>query len=344
MNTGSQAPLVPADSLVALLPRLCACWCSFTLGCVSGLDEASRRRHWATFHYEAAVLCSLVGARLAAGSLAPGQCSADEELLYLVAGRNEPQTDDTEYMRTQFRRLISRLVGYACACKAASLALLRLHPGLYNQPPRAKQPPAEAAQLEAVVRGALALVPSAYAGGARCVPYEENGFVLFLKRCTDVRSDWVDFEFVARILPAWKIAQQFLNLDAHGTVTTAAHNLLHNAEEARQARRGGLLRSCNLVSGGALEVRGAMHSLCACRLVVYCCVAHQEADWPRHKGACRKALRRVRSEPRRRAVGGDAAAAAPSRGVAGGCSPCCKMLSTNYHNMIELRRRVILSV
>jgi hypothetical protein len=50
------------------------------------------------------------------------------------------------------------------------------------------------------------------------------------------------------------------------------------------------LRTCALAACGAREAHPAHFKSCAaCRVPAYCCKAHQEADWPSHKAACKAA-------------------------------------------------------
>ena len=50
------------------------------------------------------------------------------------------------------------------------------------------------------------------------------------------------------------------------------------------------LRNCALAACGAKEAHQKLYKKCSrCKTVVYCSKAHQEADWPAHKTACKAA-------------------------------------------------------
>ncbi len=60
----------------------------------------------------------------------------------------------------------------------------------------------------------------------------------------------------------------------------------HEAQAAQYASA--VLRGCALDACAAREVHTAQFKKCAaCKTVVYCCKAHQEAHWPAHKAACK---------------------------------------------------------
>jgi hypothetical protein len=94
---------------------------------------------------------------------------------------------------------------------------------------------------------------------------------------------------------AWQRLQRSGNLDdqrmdKHEEDANRLGHRLGATLAAQVAARG--LRGCALAGCDAREVHVAQFKKCAaCQAVVYCCKAHQEADWPAHKATCKAARR-----------------------------------------------------
>jgi hypothetical protein len=97
---------------------------------------------------------------------------------------------------------------------------------------------------------------------------------------------------------AWARVQRAPPFRALGSVeamlasAAAAAAALH--ARAARASEASKLRSCALPACAAQELHVRHFKHCAaCRTAVYCSRAHQVADWPRHKTACKKAAKKA---------------------------------------------------
>jgi hypothetical protein len=95
------------------------------------------------------------------------------------------------------------------------------------------------------------------------------------------------------IEPAWEALKssgvlQKRNIDGGIESVKRGEDQLDVRAARRVATHG--LCACALAACGAREVHATQFKKCAaCQGVVYCCKAHQEADWPAHKAACKAA-------------------------------------------------------
>jgi hypothetical protein len=97
----------------------------------------------------------------------------------------------------------------------------------------------------------------------------------------------------ARLLASWRRLEQSgvlqrRHIDAAVQHVAQRRVAISSASAAAAAAPG--LRTCALEACGAREAHPAHFKSCAaCRVPAYCCKAHQEADWPSHKAACKAA-------------------------------------------------------
>jgi hypothetical protein len=114
----------------------------------------------------------------------------------------------------------------------------------------------------------------------------------------------------ARLLASWRRLEQSgvlqrRNIDV--ALKNFAQELADFSSASAAAGAAPGLRACALAACGAREAHPAHFKSCAaCRVPAYCCKAHQEADWPSHKAAC-KAARKAAAAAAQLECGGRAA-------------------------------------
>ena len=314
-----------ADSLCILFPLLSSAWSSTVATCVSGISATASNTQWQSAHSLLLDALPHLCARLSAGTLAPGQGSAEEKaLLTFINGRGMAAygpavAPDSSMSAAEVDALLTKsslqvaaqasgeLVGYATALKAAGLALMRLYPKLYpKQPPPPALTPAERRDMHALVLGALALVQPAYqfriqrlvmtkGYSALVEEHAIAGLMSTLAQQPSILKSG-DGGFDARLGAAWAAVSPLLTdpkmerIDTE--IRTRSHRMQSASSAAAIASHGGL-RPC--AGCGEMEVPGLLHKTCPCRRAAYCAGNASECQarhWPAHKAECK----RVRAE------------------------------------------------
>ncbi len=229
--------------------------------------------------------------RLTAGTLLPGTCRVEETAWYsdyLLQKGCDGRTADA----------LGPLFGFSSVLGAASAAL----PFLTLQPAQLAGPQLSEAQCVAVMARVSRFAARAMQLMAQPRPPLLRGMlvaeeVTFTKTWMNVMNMPVfrqKEQEHAHLLASWEALQnsgvlQQRNVDG-GIAVSQQHNDDACSEAARRVATHGL-RACALAARcGARELHATQFKKCAaCQGVVYCCKAHQEADWPAHKAACKAA-------------------------------------------------------
>jgi hypothetical protein len=231
--------------------------------------------------------------RRAAGTLLAGACHAHEEAWGAAEKRLSLARQGMPQAQAARRAaLLAPLVGYEAYVRCATFAAYALC-NIAALPFETTDAQAEAAC--AFVTGALDMMAQPRAALDATWLSGEPELVRRVRQMHELFSalDMGDCAWLRRLQDAWQRVQRSGVLRRRGIEAGIEdvhqlHLQIRAAAAASCAARG--LRGCALAGCEAREVHPAQFKKCAaCQAAWYCCKAHQQADWPAHKTACKAA-------------------------------------------------------